>query len=389
MAKDSKSKKDVTVRREDATPKISFKTHGDHKEIVFEGDIFADGDDLRRYHEFQDHFDGDMFGERLKIARLAQGLSQTVLAKQFEPELSQSAIVEWEKNRSQPKKERMADLAGFLQAPEVWLMLGKLSHQSARLHLQYEAAQEAISETATTSMMLEVPYEVEPDEISEKEVDTYFARAQFQLIEIFKFWKKDTESEPFKKKITTLESVQHEMLEALQELEAENVDLKRTVEVTKKDRDNAEQRTKKVVEQSSRSDLPFYWGKLWDKDFIIYNNVAKQLPLPLGLAEDPEAYVLYVYGFNAAPRFDQGEQIAVSPSSPPRYGDDVVVRMKRDDPNPLPGDAVRGCIRKLVYQDATNIVVRRYTDTAEDESIAADEVESVHKILSLDEICGW
>jgi len=63
--------------------------------------------------------------------------------------------------------------------------------------------------------------------------------------------------------------------------------------------------------------------------------------------------------------------------------------MKRDDPNPLPGNGTEAFIRKLVYQDDKEVVLRRYTDTAIDGSIAADKVEAVHKILNLEEICGW
>ena len=66
----------------------------------------------------------------------------------------------------------------------------------------------------------------------------------------------------------------------------------------------------------------------------------------MGLVNDEAAYVLFVYGHSAAPRFNLGERVLVNPKRPPAIGDDVAIRMKVDKKKLL-GGGDESCISIL------------------------------------------
>jgi len=63
------------------------------------------------------------FGDRLALAREAQGLSQQQLARRLG--LRVQTIQNWEADRSEPRANKLQMLAGFLNISMVWLMTGE------------------------------------------------------------------------------------------------------------------------------------------------------------------------------------------------------------------------------------------------------------------------
>jgi len=63
------------------------------------------------------------FGDRVALAREAQGLSQSQLARQLGLRLE--TVQNWEGDRSEPRANKLQMLAGFLNVSMVWLMTGE------------------------------------------------------------------------------------------------------------------------------------------------------------------------------------------------------------------------------------------------------------------------
>ncbi|MEM7499955.1 MAG: helix-turn-helix transcriptional regulator [Pseudomonadota bacterium] len=63
------------------------------------------------------------FGDRVALAREAQGLSQAQLARQLGLRLE--TVQNWEGDRSEPRANKLQMLAGFLNVSMVWLMTGE------------------------------------------------------------------------------------------------------------------------------------------------------------------------------------------------------------------------------------------------------------------------
>lgn len=63
------------------------------------------------------------FGDRLALAREAQGLSQQQLARRLG--LRVETVRNWEADRSEPRANKLQMLAGFLNVSMVWLMTGE------------------------------------------------------------------------------------------------------------------------------------------------------------------------------------------------------------------------------------------------------------------------
>ena len=63
------------------------------------------------------------FGDRLAVAREAQGLTQSQLARQIGMRLQ--TVQNWEEDRSEPRANKLQMLAGFLNVSMIWLMTGQ------------------------------------------------------------------------------------------------------------------------------------------------------------------------------------------------------------------------------------------------------------------------
>jgi len=61
---------------------------------------------------------GDMFGERLRAARVSANLSQERLAELLS--VDRQAVIRWEKNRRLPRGPKLAEIAGALSKPVSW-----------------------------------------------------------------------------------------------------------------------------------------------------------------------------------------------------------------------------------------------------------------------------
>jgi transcriptional regulator with XRE-family HTH domain len=63
------------------------------------------------------------FGDRLVLAREAQGLTQAQLARRLG--LRVDTVRNWESDRSEPRANKLQMLAGFLNVSMIWLMTGE------------------------------------------------------------------------------------------------------------------------------------------------------------------------------------------------------------------------------------------------------------------------
>ncbi|MEL6774542.1 MAG: helix-turn-helix transcriptional regulator, partial [Pseudomonadota bacterium] len=63
------------------------------------------------------------FGDRMALAREAQGLTQAQLARQLG--LRVDSVRNWEADRAEPRANRLQMLAAFLNVSIVWLLTGR------------------------------------------------------------------------------------------------------------------------------------------------------------------------------------------------------------------------------------------------------------------------
>ncbi|MEO1775254.1 MAG: helix-turn-helix transcriptional regulator [Pseudomonadota bacterium] len=63
------------------------------------------------------------FGDRMALAREAQGLTQAQLARQLG--LRVDSVRNWEADRAEPRANRLQMLAAFLNVSIVWLLTGQ------------------------------------------------------------------------------------------------------------------------------------------------------------------------------------------------------------------------------------------------------------------------
>jgi transcriptional regulator with XRE-family HTH domain len=61
-------------------------------------------------------------GERIERARSAKGLSSSQLARRVG--IASKTLAHWEADRSEPRANKLAMLAGMLDVPVVWLLAG-------------------------------------------------------------------------------------------------------------------------------------------------------------------------------------------------------------------------------------------------------------------------
>jgi len=111
---------------------------------------------------------------------------------------------------------------------------------------------------------------------------------------------------------------------------------------------------------------------------IRYRSELDRLPRPAKLAADPDAYAVTVVGDSMWPRFRPGRCVAVSPRSPVAIGDDVLVRLSREEPD---GDCgVRlVLLKELVRRTSACIELRQFNP---DKVFTVDvaDMEAIEKV---------
>ncbi len=88
-------------------------------------------------------------------------------------------------------------------------------------------------------------------------------------------------------------------------------------------------------------------------------DLIDRLPRPNSLASDPDAFAVTVVGDSMWPRFRPGSRIAVSPRSPVRIGDDVLVRL-RSGVSGEDGGYDRVLLKQLVRRSAIGFEFRQF-----------------------------
>lgn len=92
--------------------------------------------------------DSDTLGGRLVRAREARGLSTAALANQLG--VKKETIAAWERDRSEPRINRLVMLAGILSVSPTWLMSGQGT--GVREHEEQGLAYDGAPETLTFAL---------------------------------------------------------------------------------------------------------------------------------------------------------------------------------------------------------------------------------------------
>jgi phage repressor protein C with HTH and peptisase S24 domain len=122
------------------------------------------------------------------------------------------------------------------------------------------------------------------------------------------------------------------------------------------------------------------------------SEVLDYLGRPPSIATDPTAYAVEIIGESMAPRYEPGERVFVSPRSPVRIGDDVIVQLRAgpadaaDEDGPPSRDANQTAdrvtmvlIKRLVKRGPTFIELRQFNpDTTF--RVEMERVAAVHRV---------
>lgn len=93
------------------------------------------------------------------------------------------------------------------------------------------------------------------------------------------------------------------------------------------------------------------------------SDVLDYLGRPPSLAGDDEAYAVEIVGESMAPRFEPGERAYVSPKSPVRIGDDVVVQLtnvRAEDGSDVATDITMVLIKRLVRRGPDYVELKQF-----------------------------
>ena len=108
---------------------------------------------------------------------------------------------------------------------------------------------------------------------------------------------------------------------------------------------------------------------------IDFASVAGQLPRPVSLAGDREAYAVTIIGDAMWPRFRPGRQLLVSPAAPVAIGDDVLVRLAGES-----SATSKVLIKELDRRSASSVELRQFNPDATFEVSSAD-IAAIHKVV--------
>jgi phage repressor protein C with HTH and peptisase S24 domain len=118
------------------------------------------------------------------------------------------------------------------------------------------------------------------------------------------------------------------------------------------------------------------------------SEVLDYLGRPPSIATDPEAYAVEIIGESMAPRYEPGERVFVSPRSPVRVGDDVIVQLRagpvgegggRNEDSQTSDRVTMVLIKRLVKRGPTFIELRQFNpDTSF--RVEMERVAAVHRV---------
>jgi len=106
---------------------------------------------------------------------------------------------------------------------------------------------------------------------------------------------------------------------------------------------------------------------------------------PVGLAQNPSAYALYVQGVSMEPRFEQGELVYVDTRRPPSAKDYVVVQLCGTE-----GDehtVVTAMIKRLARRSSQYVDLEQFNPPLHFR-LPIGRVHSIHRVVRLDELLG-
>lgn len=109
--------------------------------------------------------------------------------------------------------------------------------------------------------------------------------------------------------------------------------------------------------------------------------ILDYLARPPSLSDDPDAYAVAIVGESMAPRFEPGEYAFVSPRSPPRVGDDVIVQLRapEEEGSDVGGQITEVLIKRLVRQSATFIELRQFNPD-KTFRVPRERVRRIHRV---------
>lgn len=115
--------------------------------------------------------------------------------------------------------------------------------------------------------------------------------------------------------------------------------------------------------------------------FELNGEVVDRVAMPPALAQVPDAYGLYASGTSMEPRYHPGELVYVHPRRPARVGDYVVVQLRPDSD----GGPPIAMIKRLISDSSNRLVLEQFNPAKRIE-IPREQVLSVHRILTGDEL---
>jgi SOS-response transcriptional repressor LexA len=107
--------------------------------------------------------------------------------------------------------------------------------------------------------------------------------------------------------------------------------------------------------------------------------VFDYLARPHSLAADAEAYAVEIIGDSMAPRYEPGERVFVSPKSPIRINDDVIVQLKGEGRDQLADRVTMVLIKRLVKRGPTFIELRQFNPELTFR-VEMERVAAVHRV---------
>lgn len=121
------------------------------------------------------------------------------------------------------------------------------------------------------------------------------------------------------------------------------------------------------------------WGDGIEMTELHVAEVLDYLGRPPSVAADPEAYAVEIIGDSMAPRYEPGERVFVSPRSPVRINDDVIVQLKGNGEDQLADRVTMVLIKRLVKRGPTFIELRQFNPETVFR-LEMERVAAVHRV---------